>query len=125
MVDEKKEYTTDEQIFMLADLTRRFGGLHQLHVTNLKMWPLGYLNVCYSECEYHHTTRRLYFTVGDPVGPVPVDIQSRLEFLEKSCQYLLGEDIRIAVRTKNFYVIYGSFEQYPEDMLEVSKTEID
>jgi hypothetical protein len=114
MDNKKKEYTTEEQIFILADLTKRFGGLHELHVTNLKMWPLAYLNVCYSEAEYHHDTRHIYFTVGDPVGAVPADLKDRLVFLEKSCRYLLGQDINISVRTHNGYVIYGSFAKYPK-----------
>lgn len=119
----EKEYSVDEKLFMLADLTRRFGCLHEIQATNLKMWPLGYLGVKDSECEYHHATRHLYFTVGDPDGAVPQDIQFRLQFLEKSCKYLLGDDVSIAVRTKTGYVIYGNFKQYPQDMSDVSAAE--
>ena len=107
-----KDLSIDEKLFTLADLTRRWGVLHEIQVLNLKKWPMFMLGVKDSVCAYEHDSRKLYFTVGDPIeGLLKAELQS-YEFLEKSCRYLLGEDIQIAIRKQDETVLYGTFKGY-------------
>lgn len=109
---DKRDFSIEEGLFLLADLTRRFGALHEVQVENLKKWPLIYLDVKNSQCEYHHESRKLYFTVGPFNNGKPDRLNDQLVFLEKSCKFLLGSDVRIAVR-QGEQTLYGSFRQYP------------
>ena len=107
MQEEPQDINTQQKLGLMADLTRRFGALHEVQVMNLKRWPGIFLGVKTSQCEYDHSSRWLHFVIGAFFdNSRPDRFQERLEFLEKSCRMLLGGDIKISV-TQFGRALYG------------------
>lgn len=107
----------DQQVLRLADLTRRFGALHEFQVQQIKMWTLALLNAK-SDIEYQPDIRKLFVTMKAKLkGPLTLLPILTADFA--TCvQWLLGKDVRVAIKDATHpyleaIVLYGDFSDYP------------
>lgn len=108
--------STKEQVARLADLTKRFGALHEFQVHNLKLWSNASLH---SKCtiEYQPDIRKLFVTMNARLQSYD-SLPLFTEELARSVKFLLGNDVRLAVKDATHpylqaTVVYGDFDDYP------------
>lgn len=107
----------DQQVLRLADLTKRFGALHEFQVQQIKMWTLALLNAK-SDIEYQPDIRKLFVTMKTKTKSA-LDLLPILSADFATCvQWLLGKDVRVAIKDATHpyleaTVLYGDFSDYP------------
>lgn len=101
---------TDSWIKLMAlrDLTRKTGALHESQVIQLKMWPLVFLNVKDSTCEFGFETKQVIYKTKKFAGRKPSNFKKRLEHLVDATQRLLGPEYGVVIMLDGKKVHYGA-----------------
>jgi hypothetical protein len=103
------EFTPEEQLLALQNITRMTGALHEAQAMHLKAWPLvacPHAKSCKFSCdpdkkviEFDLVLKWSSWFMGG-VG-APSDLKQRLEGLGQSVQWLLGTDWTVVVKSGN------------------------
>lgn len=104
---EKVDASFQEQLVLLRDLTRTTGVLHDAQVLQLKLWPLVAVpHATASEFVFNWEDKEIDFRMKVK-GKAPKDLQKRLESLDESVKFLLGDDYLVRVRFQGKVVYRG------------------
>ncbi|NBT57436.1 hypothetical protein EBT16_01505 [bacterium] len=88
---------TWEQLMLLRDLTKRTGVLHEIQVTNLKLWPMiAFTHAQTSEFTWDVDKHNVTFSLTTK-GASPKSMRARFDWLDQSVKALLGPEWGITV----------------------------
>lgn len=85
-----------EQLMLLRDTTRRLGGLHELQMTQMKIWPLIFIGAKTSVAEFGYETKQVVYRL-EGLKKRPAKFQHRLEHLDKATKQLLGDEYLVTI----------------------------
>ncbi len=88
-----------EKLYVLRETTRTTGMLIELQVTQLRAWPMAFLNVADSTCEFDFDGKRVIYNLTESKDKRPKDFKGRLRLLAQATQQLLGDEYSILINS--------------------------
>ncbi len=88
-----------KNIMVSKDMTRRTGILNELQAHQLRLWPIAILDAKECESIFDFDKKKIIFKIASFYeNNQPDNISERIDNLDKSVKFLLGDNYSIAVK---------------------------
>lgn len=116
-IDVVEGESPQQQLMRMKDFTKRFGGLHESQVFQIKIWTHAFFDVK-ATFAYNHEIRKVFVQLHE-ISPI-FDTE-QCDVFQSWLRWLLGDDVTLAVGLKppgddlqpSHEVFYGNFKDWP------------